>query len=67
MRIEGYSSDGGFQQRGYSWRFSTRINLPSDFYKCDQIKAEMKNGVLNIVVSKFGEEERDEDFWVEVE
>ncbi|KAF7149041.1 hypothetical protein RHSIM_Rhsim03G0167800 [Rhododendron simsii] len=67
MRIDGYSSDGGFWQRDDRWRFSTRIDLPLDFYKCDQIKAEMKNGVLNIVVSKFGDEERDEHFRVEVE
>ncbi|KAF7147887.1 hypothetical protein RHSIM_Rhsim03G0168200 [Rhododendron simsii] len=67
MRIDGYSSDGGFRQRYYSWRFSTRIDLPWNFYKCDQIKAEMKNGVLNIMVCSFGGEERDGRFCVEVE
>ncbi|KAG5558367.1 hypothetical protein RHGRI_008334 [Rhododendron griersonianum] len=63
MSIHGYSSDGGY----YRAIFSTRIDLPYHFYKCDQIKAVMKDGVLNIMVCSFGGEERDEYFWVEVE
>ncbi|KAI8564592.1 hypothetical protein RHMOL_Rhmol03G0192300 [Rhododendron molle] len=50
-----------------AWRISTTIDLPLKFYKSDQIKAEMKNGVLNIVVLKSEKEERDEEFHVNVE
>ncbi|KAI8571315.1 hypothetical protein RHMOL_Rhmol01G0110000 [Rhododendron molle] len=38
---------------GRVWRISTTIDLPLKFYKSDQIKIEMKNGVLNIVVLKY--------------
>ncbi|XP_065857892.1 heat shock 22 kDa protein, mitochondrial-like [Euphorbia lathyris] len=38
-------------------RFSSRLELPSDFYKIDEIKAEMKNGVLKVVVPKKMEDE----------
>ncbi|KAF7148327.1 hypothetical protein RHSIM_Rhsim03G0167600 [Rhododendron simsii] len=50
-----------------AWRISATIDLPLKFYKSDQIKAEMKNGVLNIVVLKSEKEERDEEFHVNVE
>ncbi|KAG5558365.1 hypothetical protein RHGRI_008332 [Rhododendron griersonianum] len=53
--------------KGRAWRISTTIDLPPKFYKSDQIKAEMKNGVLNIVVLKSEKEERDEEFHVNVE
>ncbi|KAL5982248.1 hypothetical protein ACLOJK_016319 [Asimina triloba] len=39
-------------------RYSSRIDLLPNCYKMDGIKAEMKNGVLRIVVPKVKEEER---------
>ncbi|ESQ43431.1 hypothetical protein EUTSA_v10014661mg [Eutrema salsugineum] len=39
-------------------RFTSRIGLPEKVYKTDEIKAEMKNGVLKVVVPKMKEEER---------
>ncbi|KAF7139029.1 hypothetical protein RHSIM_Rhsim07G0020900 [Rhododendron simsii] len=47
-------------------RYSSRIDLPPNLYKIDQIKAEMRNGVLKIVVPKVKEEER-KKFEVNVE
>ncbi|XP_072986326.1 small heat shock protein, chloroplastic-like isoform X1 [Typha latifolia] len=41
-------------------RYSSRIDLPGRGYKLDQIKAEMKNGMLKVVVPKAKEEERDD-------
>ncbi|PSS11530.1 Small heat shock protein [Actinidia chinensis var. chinensis] len=48
-------------------RYSSRIDLPPNLYKIDHIKAEMKNGVLKIVVPKVKEEERKDVFQVPVE
>ncbi|KAL9438793.1 hypothetical protein AB3S75_024459 [Citrus x aurantiifolia] len=48
-------------------RYSTRIDLPSNLYKFDDIKAEMKNGVLKIVVPKVKEDEAKNVFKVNVE
>ncbi|CAN6239364.1 unnamed protein product [Urochloa humidicola] len=39
-------------------RYTGRIELPPDVYRMDKIKAEMKNGVLKVVVPKVKEEER---------
>ena len=39
-------------------KFSSRIGLPEKVYKTDEIKAEMKNGVLKVVVPKLKEDER---------
>ncbi|KAK1438747.1 hypothetical protein QVD17_04557 [Tagetes erecta] len=39
-------------------RYSSRIDLPVNAYKFDEIKAEMKNGVLKIRVPKVKEEEK---------
>ena len=47
-------------------RYSSRIDLP-DGYKMNEIKAEMKNGVLKIVVPKAKEEERKDVFQVNIE
>ncbi|KAI3828886.1 hypothetical protein L1987_02997 [Smallanthus sonchifolius] len=47
-------------------RYSTRFDLPVDVYKLDEIKAEMKNGVLKIVVPKVKAEERKDVWEVEV-
>ncbi|XAR66133.1 hypothetical protein NMG60_11012235 [Bertholletia excelsa] len=48
-------------------RYTSRIALPEKIYKIDQIKAEMKNGVLKVVVPKVKEEERDDVVHVKVE
>ncbi|XP_044504489.1 heat shock 22 kDa protein, mitochondrial-like [Mangifera indica] len=48
-------------------RYTSRIDLPEKMYKTDEIKAEMKNGVLKVVVPKVKEEERSDVFQVTVE
>ncbi|XP_006647931.2 24.1 kDa heat shock protein, mitochondrial [Oryza brachyantha] len=48
-------------------RYSGRIELAPEVYKMDQIKAEMKNGVLKVVVPKVKEEQRRDVFQVNVE
>ncbi|KAJ0602800.1 putative alpha crystallin/Hsp20 domain, HSP20-like chaperone [Helianthus annuus] len=47
-------------------RYSSRIDLPVDAYKLDEIKAEMKNGVLKIMVPKVKAEERKNVWQIEV-
>ncbi|XP_076953133.1 small heat shock protein, chloroplastic-like [Bidens hawaiensis] len=47
-------------------RYSSRIDLPVDAYKLDEIKAEMKNGVLKLMVPKVKAEERKNVWEVEV-
>lgn len=47
-------------------RYTSRIDLPPNLYKIEEIKAEMRNGVLKIVVPKVKEEER-KKFEVNVE
>ncbi|KAL6635157.1 hypothetical protein ACP70R_027828 [Stipagrostis hirtigluma subsp. patula] len=48
-------------------RYSGRIELAPEVYKMDRIKAEMKNGVLKVVVPKVKEEQRKDVFQVNVE
>lgn len=48
-------------------RYSSRIELPDKVFKTDEIKAEMKNGVLKVVVPKMKEEERKDVFHIKVE
>ncbi|KVH91948.1 small heat shock protein, chloroplastic [Cynara cardunculus var. scolymus] len=48
-------------------RYSSRIDLPMDVYKLEEIKAEMKNGVLKITVPKVKTEERKEVRQIQVE
>ncbi|KAF0933090.1 hypothetical protein E2562_013831 [Oryza meyeriana var. granulata] len=48
-------------------RYSGRIELAPEVYRMDQIKAEMKNGVLKVVVPKVKEEQRKDVFQVNVE
>uniref|UniRef100_A0A0E0K5F6 SHSP domain-containing protein n=1 Tax=Oryza punctata TaxID=4537 RepID=A0A0E0K5F6_ORYPU len=48
-------------------RYSGRIELAPEVYRMDQIKAEMKNGVLKVVVPKVKEEQRRDVFQVNVE
>lgn len=45
-------------------RYSSRLDLPQNLYKVDDIKAEMKNGVLKLKVPK---EERKDVFEVKIE
>ncbi|KAK6145663.1 hypothetical protein DH2020_022483 [Rehmannia glutinosa] len=48
-------------------RYTSRIDLPERLYKTNDIKAEMKNGVLKVFVPKIKEEERTDVFNVNVE
>ncbi|GFP80797.1 heat shock 22 kDa protein mitochondrial [Phtheirospermum japonicum] len=48
-------------------RYTSRIDLPERLYKPNEIKAEMKNGVLKVFVPKIKEEERTDVFQVNVE
>ncbi|CAL1354798.1 unnamed protein product [Linum trigynum] len=48
-------------------RYSSRIDLPEKMYRTDQVKAEMKNGVLKVTVPKVKEEERKDVISVSVE
>ncbi|XP_062220312.1 24.1 kDa heat shock protein, mitochondrial-like isoform X2 [Phragmites australis] len=48
-------------------RYSGRIELAPEVYMMDKIKAEMKNGVLKVVVPKVKEEQRRDVFQVNVE
>lgn len=58
---------GGDDDPENTRRYSTRIDLPSNLYKFDDIKAEMKNGVLKIAVPKVKEDEAKNVFQVSVE
>lgn len=51
----------------YGRRYSSRIDLPPNVYKLDEIHAEMKRGVLKIRVPKVKEEERKDVYQVQVE
>lgn len=48
-------------------RYSSRLDLPQKLYKVNEIKAEMKNGVLKIKVPKVKEEERKDVYEVKVD
>lgn len=48
-------------------RYTSRIDLPAKLYKTNEIKAEMRNGVLKVFVPKIKEEERSDVFHVNVE
>lgn len=48
-------------------RYSSRIDLPSDVYRLDQVKAEMKNGVLKVLVPKVKEGERKDVVQIQIE
>jgi HSP20 family protein len=47
--------------------YGHRIEFPADTFKMDQIKAEMKHGVLKVTVPKIKLEEREDVFVVKVE
>ncbi|KAM5557080.1 heat shock 22 kDa protein, mitochondrial [Rosa sericea] len=63
IRGEGGHVDGEEEPR----RYSTGIQLPEKMFKTDGVKADMKNGVLTVVVPKIKEEERSDVFHVRVE
>ncbi|XP_062089196.1 23.6 kDa heat shock protein, mitochondrial-like [Humulus lupulus] len=48
-------------------RYMSRIDLPEKLYRTDQIKAEMKNGVLKVVLPKVKQEERSDVLHVNVD
>ncbi|XP_044506928.1 heat shock 22 kDa protein, mitochondrial-like [Mangifera indica] len=50
-----------------SVRYTSRMDLPEKKYKTNEIKAEMKNGVLKVAVPRVKEEERIDVFHVNVE
>ncbi|CAH8384638.1 unnamed protein product [Eruca vesicaria subsp. sativa] len=68
IRGEGKDVDDGGEEGGESGnrRFTSRIGLPEKIYKTDEIKAEMKNGVLKVVVPKMKEEERNDVRQIEI-
>ncbi|KAI3835486.1 hypothetical protein MKX03_034576 [Papaver bracteatum] len=56
IKGEGEKEDG--DEDGENVRkYSSRIEIPQEHYKLDQVKAEMKNGVLRVSVPKIKEEE----------
>lgn len=54
IRGEGGAEEGDAES---GRKYSTRIDLAPELYKIDEIKAEMKNGVLKIVVPRMKENE----------
>ena len=48
-------------------KYTSRIDLPAKMYKFDEIKAEMKNGVLKVVVPKVKEDGRKEVLQVDID
>lgn len=65
IRGEGGETEAGDEEGGR--RYSCRIDLPTKLYKVDEIKAEMRNGVLKVVVPKVQEGERKDALEVPVE
>ncbi|WVZ73575.1 hypothetical protein U9M48_021863 [Paspalum notatum var. saurae] len=66
IKGEGEKEDGE-DETGLPPRYSGRIELTPDVYRMDKIKAEMKNGVLKVVVPKVKEEKRKDVFQVNIE
>ncbi|PKA50776.1 Small heat shock protein, chloroplastic [Apostasia shenzhenica] len=64
IKGEGELEEGEEENRR---RYVTRIDLAPEMYRLDQIRAEMKNGVLKVVVPKVKEEERKDVFHVHIE
>ncbi|KAF9600095.1 hypothetical protein IFM89_002568 [Coptis chinensis] len=56
LTIKGGDKEASEEEGGR--KYSSRIDLPPNLYKADQIKAEMKNGVLKVSVPKVKEDER---------
>ncbi|XP_071918120.1 small heat shock protein, chloroplastic-like [Coffea arabica] len=55
------------EEEEHGRRYSSRLDLPPNLYKIEEVKAEMKNGVLKVIVPKVEEEERKDAFQVKVD
>ncbi|XP_004299444.1 PREDICTED: heat shock 22 kDa protein, mitochondrial isoform X2 [Fragaria vesca subsp. vesca] len=66
LTVKGEGKDPEGEEDG-GRRFSTRLDLPAKIYELNSIKAEMKNGVLKLVVPKVKEEEKKNVFEVKIE
>ncbi|XP_030524807.1 small heat shock protein, chloroplastic-like [Rhodamnia argentea] len=59
---------GGEKESGKGRRrYSGTMDLPPNLFKHGEIKAEMKNGVLKVVVAKVKEEEKKDVLQVKIE
>ncbi|XP_010910970.1 small heat shock protein, chloroplastic [Elaeis guineensis] len=68
IKGEGGEEEGKGEEEGSGRRrYSSRIELPPNLYNIGEIKAEMKNGVLKLVVPKVKEEERKDVVQVQIE
>ncbi|WOK96253.1 heat shock 22 kDa protein, mitochondrial isoform X2 [Canna indica] len=68
IKGEGEKEPGEEGEEGMAGRrYSSRIDLPPESYKMDQIRAEMKNGVLKVMVPKVKKEERKDVFQVNID
>lgn len=65
--IKGEGEKDSEEEGAAAPRYSGRIELAGDVYRMDQIKAEMKNGVLRVVVPKVKEDQRRDVFQVNVD
>ncbi|KAJ4955365.1 hypothetical protein NE237_012148 [Protea cynaroides] len=63
--ITGEAKEG--DEEGDGRKYSSRIDLPEKLYKLDEIKAEMKNGVLRLIIPKVKEEEGKDVHEVKIE
>ncbi|KAI4370014.1 hypothetical protein MLD38_018401 [Melastoma candidum] len=59
IRGEGQKEEGEGDESIVRRRYSGRIDLQTKRYKMDEIKAEMKHGVLKVVLPKVKDEERE--------
>ncbi|XP_010482478.1 PREDICTED: 23.5 kDa heat shock protein, mitochondrial-like [Camelina sativa] len=57
IKGEGKTEEGDDVSGDEGRRFTSRIGLPEKVYKTDEIKAEMKNGVLKVMIPKIKEDE----------
>jgi len=67
IKGEGDKADSEGDDDKVPARYIYRIGLPSQAFKMDQIKAEMKNGVLMVTVPKIKDEERKDVFEIKIE
>jgi HSP20 family protein len=67
LTIKGEGEKVSEEEEESKRRYSSRLDLPQKLYKLDSIKAEMKNGVLKVVVPKVKEEEKKEVCHVNIE
>ncbi|MCL7022991.1 hypothetical protein MKW94_022044 [Papaver nudicaule] len=65
IKGEGEKEDGDDDENVR--KYNSRIELPQEHYKLDQVKAEMKNGILRVSVPKVKEEEKRNVHHVNVE